>query len=100
MRLSLRLGFEGRQCPALIADTLDDICQRLRLPYTTVEVGGIDDRDQALIWIEENQLGRRNLSEDQRAAIALSVLRRKSELAVKRQRQVCCAGWRSRSAER
>src|SRR5205823_4790808 len=48
----------------------------------TVEVGGIDDHDQALIWIEENQLGRRNLSDDQRAAIALRVLRRLREAGI------------------
>jgi len=37
----------------------------------------------ALLWIEENQLGRRNLSDDQREAIALRVMRRRSEIVRK-----------------
>jgi hypothetical protein len=41
----------------------------------------LNDRDHALLWIEENQLGRRNLSDDQRAVIALSVAERRSEMA-------------------
>jgi hypothetical protein len=39
-------------------------------------------RDHALLWIEENQLGRRNLSDDQRAAISVRVIERKSKLVV------------------
>jgi MT-A70 len=59
------------------------ICERLGLPYTTVEVEGIEDREQALRWIETNQLGRRNLSLDQRATIALRVMQRETALAMK-----------------
>jgi hypothetical protein len=33
------------------------------------------------LWIEQNQLGRRNLTDSQRAVIALSVQRRRSEIA-------------------
>jgi hypothetical protein len=44
------------------------------------ELGG--GREHALLWIEENQLGRRNLSDDQRAAIGLRLSRRLSKLAV------------------
>jgi hypothetical protein len=59
-----------------------DICQRLKLPYETVEVV-LASREHALLWIEENQLGRRNLSDDQRAAILDRVVERRSEIAKK-----------------
>ncbi len=36
-----------------------------------------------LLWIEENQLGRRNLTDDQRAAIALAVFTRRTTLTKK-----------------
>jgi hypothetical protein len=73
-----------------------DICQRLKLPYETVAVE-LASREHALLWIEENQLGRRNLTTDQRAAIALRVMRRKSDIAVREQRRVAgLAGGRGR----
>jgi hypothetical protein len=49
--------------------TAFDIRRRLGLPFETVAVQAIPDRKHAPLWIEENQLGRRNLSDDQRAAI-------------------------------
>lgn len=58
------------------------VCTRLGLPYVTADVPGIETRDDAMLWIEENQLGRRNLSDDQRAAIGLRVMRRRSSAAV------------------
>jgi hypothetical protein len=36
--------------------------------------------EHALLWIELNQLGRRNLSDDQRAAISARVIERESKL--------------------
>ena len=60
-----------------------EICTRLGLPFTTEEVAGIDDREYALLWIERNQLHRRNLPDDQRAAIAFRVGQRVSALAMK-----------------
>lgn len=61
-----------------------EICQKHGIEFDTVE-HEFADRESVLLWIEENQLGRRNLSDDQRAAIAYSVQRRRSEIA-KRER--------------
>jgi N6-adenosine-specific RNA methylase IME4 len=45
-----------------------DICQRHKLPFNTVEMEFADE-DAACDWIDANQLGRRNLTPDQRANI-------------------------------
>jgi len=58
-----------------------EICTRLNLPFEVVEVA-FEDRDAAALWIEENQVGRRNLSEDQRSVIADSIRERRSRAAV------------------
>jgi hypothetical protein len=42
-----------------------------------------DTRDAALLWIEENQIGRRNLTDDQRAVIWESIRERRSAIASK-----------------
>jgi hypothetical protein len=42
-----------------------EICQRLKLPFPFHQVE-FDTREQAADWIDRNQLGRRNLSEDGR----------------------------------
>ena len=52
------------------------ICARRELPFACEDVAGIETRDDALIWIERNQLGRRNLTDDQRTAITHRLLRR------------------------
>jgi N6-adenosine-specific RNA methylase IME4 len=57
-----------------------EICTRLNLPYEVVEVA-FEDRDAAALWIEENQVGRRNLSEDQRSVIADSIRERRAAMA-------------------
>jgi N6-adenosine-specific RNA methylase IME4 len=57
-----------------------EICQRRSIKYRTVEMA-LPSRDHVLLWIEENQLGRRNLGDDQRAAIARSVEKRRAALA-------------------
>jgi len=59
-----------------------DICTRRRIRYKTVDMA-LQNRERVLLWIEENQLGRRNLPDDQRSAIALSVHERKVALAKK-----------------
>jgi hypothetical protein len=38
-------------------------------------------REHVLLWIEENQLGRRNLTDDQHAAIGDSIIERRTALA-------------------
>jgi N6-adenosine-specific RNA methylase IME4 len=58
-----------------------EICTRLNLPYEVVEVA-FEDREAAALWIEENQVGRRNLSDDQRSVIADSIRERRSLVAV------------------
>src|ERR1019366_9802307 len=50
-----------------------EICSRLRIPYRTSKIE-LPDRESAKLWIEENQVGRRNLTADQRAAIAYRIL--------------------------
>lgn len=61
-----------------------EICERLGLGYEVVE-REFADRDAVKLWIEENQLGRRNLTDDQRAAVAYRVQVARSEKA-KRER--------------
>ncbi|HPC58767.1 MAG TPA: hypothetical protein PK689_07200, partial [Kiritimatiellia bacterium] len=49
------------------------ICTEHGLPYETVEAEDVEDRDGAKAWIIRNQIGRRNLSESQRAMLAASL---------------------------
>jgi hypothetical protein len=61
-----------------------EICARLGIPYKTLEIE-LPSREAAKLWIEENQVGRRNLSPDQRAAIAFRILQRRVAMS-KRER--------------
>ncbi len=56
-------------------------CPRPRISGDTKKVK--KDVDAALLWIEENQLGRRNLADDQRAIIAGRVAKRRAAASVK-----------------
>lgn len=49
-----------------------EICERRGIKYRTVEIA-LSSREHVLLWIEENQLGRRNLSDDQRGVIGRSI---------------------------
>jgi hypothetical protein len=62
------------------------ICKQHGIPFgiTPIELA---DRDAVLLWIEENQLGRRNLSDHQRADLLVSVASRRSKAATDRQRK-------------
>ena len=53
-----------------------EICERLRIPYKTVPVD-LPSAEAAKLWIEEHQIGRRNLTSDQRAAIAYRIMQRR-----------------------
>ena len=53
-----------------------EICNRHGLPYDTAEIE-LPDRESAKLWIEENQIGRRNLSNDQRVAVAYRIMQRR-----------------------
>jgi hypothetical protein len=59
-----------------------EICTRLSIRYKTSQIE-LPSREAAKLWIEENQIGRRNLSPDQRAAIAYRILQRRIELSKK-----------------
>ena len=63
-----------------------DICQAHGIEFDVYELE-LADRDAAMLWIEENQLGRRNLTLDQLTAVAYSVQVRRTE-AAKRERAV------------
>lgn len=60
--------------------TRQGICERLGIGYQ-VRPMQFTDRDAVMAWIEDNQLGRRNLTDDQRAAVAFRRSQRLSEVA-------------------
>ena len=61
------------------------ICAEYDIPFETSEVH-FASRTDALVWIKKNQLGRRNLTDYQRAEIALSLKEDLAKLARERQR--------------
>jgi hypothetical protein len=70
-----------------------EICNRNGLPYDTAEIE-LPDRESAKLWIEENQIGRRNLTTDQRAAVAYRIMLRRVAIS-KRQRAAKAGSARS-----
>lgn len=60
------------------------ICTEYDIPFKTSEVH-FASRTDALVWIKKNQLGRRNLTDYQRAEIALSLKEDLAKLARERQ---------------
>ena len=65
------------------------ICEDLDEPYTTecvdfhLDPNNEDRREDALLWIEENQLARRNLTDDQRAVMSARVANRRIAMSKK-----------------
>ena len=59
-----------------------DICTRNSLPFKTMSME-FSDRDAVMLWMTQNQLGRRNLSDDQRAMIALATVEIQSRIEVR-----------------
>lgn len=57
-----------------------EICSRLKIPFRTLEIA-LPDREMAKLWILQTQVGRRNLSPDQRAAIGFLILQRRAEIS-------------------
>jgi hypothetical protein len=55
-----------------------EICERHGIDYDILWMHHINDRAGALLWILESQLGRRNLTDDQRAALAADLLERRA----------------------
>jgi hypothetical protein len=66
-----------------------EICHRHGIPYDTTEID-LPDREAARLWIEENQLGRRNLTTDQRAAVAYRIMQRR--VAISKKQRAAKAG--------
>lgn len=58
------------------------ICEKHGLSFGQTPIA-LDSREEALLWIEQNQLGRRNLTDDQRIIIAGRVAERKAEISRK-----------------
>jgi N6-adenosine-specific RNA methylase IME4 len=56
------------------------ICVKHKLPFSTIAME-FENRDAVMLWMEENQLGRRNLTDDQRAVIGLSISQRRTAKA-------------------
>lgn len=79
-QLEANILAEGCRDPIVVWDgfILDghnryEICSRHRVPFATVEKTGLVTREDALVWMAQNQLGRRNLSDFTRAALALQL---------------------------
>ena len=49
-----------------------EICERLNIPFRTMEID-LPDRDEAKLWIIKNQFGRRNLCAFDRGSLALKM---------------------------
>jgi hypothetical protein len=62
------------------------ICQEHKIDFKTIEVPGIKNRDEAMLWIIRNQLGRRNLTTWQKALLALKLKPLIEKEALKRQK--------------
>ncbi len=67
------------------------ICGRHGLPFSTSLVD-LENRDQAKIWIGEHQLGKRNLTDDQRAIVANDVREARSAIVRSEQAKLARAG--------
>ena len=59
-----------------------EICSRNGIAFETTEID-LPDRESAKLWIEENQIGRRNLTTDQRAAVAYRIMQRRVAISKK-----------------
>jgi N6-adenosine-specific RNA methylase IME4 len=65
-----------------------EICQKHGIGFDTVEIDCAgDSREHALAWMEEHQLGRRNISDDVRAVLAKRLMKRLSAFAMQEQRR-------------
>lgn len=56
------------------------ICKKWDIPFGTTPIE-LPDREAALLWIDENQLGRRNLNDSQRGLIAGRVANCRAEIS-------------------
>lgn len=88
-QLEVNLAAEGCREPLVLwrgilidGHNRHEICTSLGIKYKTTEIT-LASRQHALLWIETNQLGRRNLTDDQRGAIGHSVKERRVALEKK-----------------
>ena len=72
LQLEVNLTIDGCRDPIITWNNIIidghnryEICNRLRIPYAVREMP-FESRDQAIVWICNNQLGRRNISEETR----------------------------------
>ena len=73
-----------------------EICEKHDIDYYIVEIE-LPDRDHAILWILENQLGRRNLSKGQQAVMCAGVVKAISDIEKKeRARKAGKAGGKHR----
>src|SRR5262249_44703254 len=61
--------------PPIILDghNRHDICTRHKLPFSVVHADGVRTREQAIVWMGQNQLGRRNMDASRKAAFAVEL---------------------------
>jgi hypothetical protein len=78
---------DGHTRLSILAEAVADAHKRgnermkIWAPCNIEDTERIPDRAAALLWIEENQVGRRNLTDDQRAVIWDSIRERRSAIA-------------------
>jgi N6-adenosine-specific RNA methylase IME4 len=82
-REPLSLWADGDEQVLIDGHNRHAICQKNNVAYQSTTISDLPDRDSVKLWIEERQLGRRNLTDDQRAVIADSVRERRSDAAKK-----------------
>lgn len=63
------------------------ICSENRLDYQTIVIHKLESRAQAKLWILEHQIGRRNLTDDQRATMWNDIREQRSVVARAKQLQ-------------
>jgi N6-adenosine-specific RNA methylase IME4 len=89
--LAASLAAEGNRDPVVVwahqnilldGHNRFEICQRLGIPLKPAVQIELPSRERAGLWIKENQLSRRNLTDDQRAIIADEVREERSALAL------------------
>jgi len=64
-----------------------EICTRLGIEFDTVEMANLETRNDARLWIIRNQLGRRNLTNYQRAELVLKLKPAIAEKAKEQQQE-------------
>ena len=79
IRDPLSVWIDGGTVILLDGHTRLRIAQTLGMAEVPVHYVKLPDRDAALLWIEENQAGRRNLTDDQRSMIWASILERRAK---------------------